>query len=190
MGLRGHKTAVVSSGLAVRFLVALMGPTHVAFPSHWVRGIVTPAEGGQDGHVIWANASYERTDLARRLMIQAEGITAETRIVLYANEQRSRSFAVDRVVGLIDVERALIQPLPAQFRGGERERLLGLFVESSYIALIANPFWVLELPSRNNVLDVFALQPSERRPGEFDSRLRLPSAALEAASAMSAGSAK
>lgn len=31
MGLRGHKTAVVSSGLAVRFLVALMGPTHVAF---------------------------------------------------------------------------------------------------------------------------------------------------------------
>ncbi|MCS6264234.1 MAG: hypothetical protein H8K11_10800 [Nitrospira sp.] len=190
MGLRGHKTAVVSSGLAVRFLVALMGSAHMAFPSHWVRGIVTPVEGGKDGHVTWANASYERTDLARRLTIQAEGVTAETRIVLYANEERSRSFAVDKVVGLIDVERALIQPLPAQFRGGERERLLGLFVESSYIALIANPFWVLELPSRNNVLDVFALRVSERRPGEFDSRLRLPSAALEAASAMSAGSAK
>lgn len=49
MGLRGHKAAVVSSGLAVRFLVALMGPTHVAFPSHWVRGIVTPAEGARTG---------------------------------------------------------------------------------------------------------------------------------------------
>ena len=190
MGLRGHKTAVVSSGLAVRFLVTLMGPMHMAFPSHWVRGLVTPAEEGPDGHVTWANASYERADLARRLKIQAEGVTAETRIVLYANEQRSRSFAVDRVVGLIDVERAMIQPLPAQFRGGERERLLGLFVESSYIALIANPFWVLELPSRSNVLDVFALQASDRRPGDFDSRLRLPSAALEAASAMSVGPAK
>lgn len=157
--------------------------------SHWVRGIVTPAEGGQDGHVTWANASYERTDLARRLTIQAKGVTAETRIVLYANEQRSRSFAVDKVVGLIDVERTLIQPLLRSF-GEERERLLGLFVESSYIALIANPFWVLELPSRTNVLDVFALRVSERRPGEFDSRLRLPSAALEEASAMSVGSAK
>ncbi|MEK6802048.1 MAG: hypothetical protein AABZ34_05190 [Nitrospirota bacterium] len=190
MGLRGHKTAVVSSGLAVRFLVALMGSTHVAFPSRWVRGIVIPAEGGQDGHATCANASYERTDLARRLTIQAKGVTSETRIVLYANEQRSRSFVVDKVVGLIDVERALIQPLPAQFRGGERERLLGLFVESSYIALIANPFWVLELPSQNNVLDVFALQVSERRPGEFDSRLRLPSSVLEATPVMSAGATK
>ncbi len=190
MGLRGHKTVMASSGLAVRFLVALIGPTYVAFPSHWVRGIVTPAEGGQERLVTWANASYERTDLARRLKSQAEDVTVETRIVLYANEQRSRSFAVDKVVGLIDVERALIQPLPAQFRGGERERLLGLFVEASYIALIANPFWVLELPSRTNVLDVFAIRVSERRPGEFDSRLRLPSGALEEASAMSAGSAR
>lgn len=190
MGLRGHKTAVVSRGLEVRFLVALMGATHVAFPSHWVRGIVTPCQEGHDGPVTWANASYAPTDLARRLTIQAKSVTAETRIVLYANEQRSRSFAVDKVVGLIDVERSLILPLPAQFRGGERERLLGLFVESSYIALIANPFWVLELPSRNNVLDVFVLRLSERGPDEFDSRLRLPATILEEASLMPSGSVK
>ncbi len=187
MGLRGHKTAAASGGQTVRCLVALIGPTHVAFPAHWVRGIITPAEAGSGGRVTWANSSYERTDLAGRLTIGAQMVTAETRIILYGNELRSRSFMVNGVLGLIDVERAQIQPLPSQFRGGERDRLLGLFSGTAYVALIANPFWVLELPPRKNALDAFVFQASERRAGEFDSRLRLSSATHEDAVPTPAG---
>ncbi|MBI4002507.1 MAG: chemotaxis protein CheW [Nitrospira defluvii] len=187
MSLRGHKTAAATSGQTVRFLVALVGPIHVAFPAHWVRGIITLAEAGREGLVTWANSSYERTDLAGRLTIGAQMTTAETRIILYGNDQRSRSFMVDGVLGLVDVDRSQVQPLPPQFRGGERDRLLGLFSGTAYVALIANPFWVLELPPRKNALDAFVFQASERRAGEFDSRLRLSSATHEDAVPTPAG---
>ena len=54
-------------------------------------------------------------------------------------------FMVGRVLGLVDVDRSEVHPLPPQFRGGERDRLLGHFSNSAYIALITNPFWVLDL---------------------------------------------
>lgn len=181
MGLRGHKTAAVSGAQTLRFLVALIGPTPLAFPAHWVRGIITLAEAGSEGLVTWANSSYERTDLAGRFTIGTQIPTAETRIILYGNDQRSRSFMGDRVLGLVDVDWAQVQPLPPQFRGSERDRLLGIFANTAYVALIANPFWVLELPPRKNVLDAFILQAPERRAGQYDSRLRLPSTALEEA---------
>lgn len=179
MGLRGHKAVVSSGGQAIRFLVAFIGPTHFAFPAQWVRGIITPAEAGSEGPVVWAHSSYEWTDLSGRLTIVATAATAETRVVLYGNEQQSRAFVVDGVLGLVDVERTQVHPLPPQFRGGERDRLLGFLVESAYVALITNPFWVLELPSRKDVLDTF--QVSERRSGHAESMLRLPSTGREEA---------
>ncbi|MCE3223288.1 MAG: protein of unknown function, CheW-like [Nitrospira sp.] len=181
MGLRGHKTEIVSGSQTVRFLVVLIGPTHVAFPAHWVRGIISLAEAGGEELVTWAHATYERTDLAGRFAIGGQIPTAETRVVLYGNDQRSRSFMVERVVGLVDVGRAQIQALPAQFRGGECNRLLGLFVNVTWVALIANPFWVLELPLRNNVLDAFALHAPERHAGAVESGLRLPLPPIESA---------
>lgn len=187
MGLRGHKTATVSFGQTVRFLVALIGPTHVAFPAHWVRGIITPAEAGGDGPVMWANSSYDRTDLAARFAITAPGQTAETRIILYGNEQKSRSFSTEQALGLVDVDRSQIHPLPTQFRGGERERLLGFFIDEAYVALIANPFWVLELPTRKNPLDAFVLQVSDRQVGVPESGLPVESFVREDAMQVSGG---
>ncbi len=186
MGLRGHRTATASGGQTVRFLVALIGPAHVAFPAHWIRGILTLVEAGPADLLTWGDISYERTDLAGRLTIAPEIPTTDTRIILYSNDQRFRSFMVDGVLGLVDVERMQIQALPPQFRGGERVRLLGFFADTAYIALIANPFWVLELPPPKNVLDAFVLQTPEGRGGERDARPRLPSIALEDAVSSSA----
>jgi hypothetical protein len=173
MGLRGHKTAAATGGQAVRFLVTLAGSSHIAFPAHWVRGIITLAEAGPHERVTWVDSSYERTDLAGRLTIGQQAPTADTRIILYGNGQRSRSFMVDGVVGLVDVNRLQVQSLPPQFRGGERDRLLGIFISATYVALIANPFWVLELPSHADALDAFVLPRSEGC-AEFESKLRLP----------------
>lgn len=187
MSLRGHKITATSGAQTVRFLVALVGSTHFAFPAHWVRGIITLAESGVEGLVTWANSSYERTDLAGRLTIGTQIPTAETRIVLYGNDQRSRSFMVGQVSGLVDIDRSQVHPLPPQFRGGERDRLLGYFSDTAYIALIANPFWVLDLPSRKNVLDAFILQSPESRAGACDPGLCLTLSAVEdAASAETA----
>mgnify|MGYP002371516946 CR=1 FL=1 len=179
MGLRGQRAVTISNGHAVRFLVTLIGGSSVALPAHWVRGIVTPASAGPDGLVAWAGMQYERTDLAARLKIISGGLSHDTRLILYGNEEKARSFAVDKVLGLLDVERALIRPLPPQFRGKERERILGFFVVPSSVALIANPFWVLDLPHRLHALEMFAIRIAEGMSGENDSRLHLPVAGLD-----------
>ncbi|WHZ21382.1 MAG: hypothetical protein OJF47_000494 [Nitrospira sp.] len=173
MGLREHKAVASSGDQAIRFLVALIGPTHFAFPAQWVCGIMTSVEAGSEGPVLWAHFSYEWTDLSGRLTIGLAATTAEARVVLYGNEQRSRAFVVHGVLGLVDAERTQVHPLPPQFRGGERDRLLGFLVEPGYVALIINPFWVLELPSRKEVLDTF--QVSEPRSGRDEFMLRLSS---------------
>ncbi|MBS0161203.1 MAG: chemotaxis protein CheW [Nitrospira sp.] len=177
MGLRGSQAVTLVSGHAVRFLVTLIGRSSIAFPAQWVRGIVTPAAAGLDGRVTWAHVTYEHTDLVGRLKLQPQAPSSETRVVLYGHDQHLRSFAVDKVLGLLDVERTMIQPLPPQFRGAERDRLLGLFADKETVALIANPFWVLGLPLRSNALDVFALRLSEHRPEECETRPELPVAA-------------
>jgi hypothetical protein len=176
MGLRGHKTAAAVGGQGVRFLVALIGSSHIAFPAHWVRGIITLSEAGPHERITWMNSAYERTDLAGRLTIKQQAPTAETRTILYGNGQQSRSFMVDGVVGLVDVSRSQVQPLPPQFRGGERDRLLGIFISPTYVALVANPFWVLELPTRANSLEAFVRLNPEGGMAEFESKLQLTSA--------------
>ena len=185
MGLRGQRAVILSNGQAVRFLVTLIGGSSVAFPAQWVRGILMPASGVRDGGVAWAGVQYDPTDLSARLKIVSKGPSPETRLILYGNEERSRSFAVDKVLGLLDVERPGIHPLPPQFRGKERERLLGYFVDTSSVALIANPFWVLDLPLRAHALEMFAIRFAEDTPGEIESRLRLPLATVEEPVSMS-----
>ena len=179
MGLRGHKISAEQGGRTVRFLGACIGSMHVALCAHWVRGIISPAEAGAEGLVTWANLSYERTDLAGRLSIHTNIPTAETRIVLYGNEQRSRSFMVGSVLGLVDIDRSEVHPLPTQFRGGERDRLPGYFSSTGYIALVANPFWVVDLPPRKNVLDAFILQSPEHHAEACKSEVYSPLASAE-----------
>jgi hypothetical protein len=179
MGLRGHKTEAAVGGQSVRLLVALVGPSHIAFPAHWVRGIITVAEAGSHNQVTWVETSYERTDLAGRLALGQQAPTAESRIILYGNGQQSRAFMVDGVVGLVDASRSQVQSLPPQFRGGERDRLLGIFTSATYVALMVNPFWVLELPSRSNAPEGLALPHSERNMAELESKPRLPRTILQ-----------
>lgn len=174
MGLRRNQAVTLVSGHAVRFLVTLIGRSLIAFPAQWVRGIVMPTAAGREGAVTWANVAYAHTDLAGRLRLVSQGQSVDTRLILYGHDHQARSFAVDKVLGLLDVERSMIHPLPAHFRGAERDRVLGLFTDQDVVALIANPYWVLELPLRKNALDAFALRVTEQRSGETDATLQLP----------------
>ena len=119
MSLRGQRAVTISSGHAIRFLVTLIGNISVALPAQWVRGIVTPDSADPGGAVTWAGAHYQPTDLAARLKVDFRDRSADTRLVLYGNEEASRSFIVDRVLGLLDaLDHALgLEPL----RLGHRE---------------------------------------------------------------------
>lgn len=174
MALRRTQAVTLVNGQAVRFLVTLIGRSVIAFPAQWVRGIVLPAAADGEGAVTLANLAYEHTDLAGRLRLVSHGKSADTRLVLYGHDHQARSFPVDKVLGLLDVERSMIHPLPAHFRGAERDRILGLFADQDVVALIANPYWVLELPLRKNALDAFALRLSEQRSGDAAAIHQLP----------------
>lgn len=187
MGLRGQRAVSDSSVQAVRFLVTLMGGSSIAFPSQWVRGIVLPASAVPGGGVTWAGMDYQRIELAARLRVPSTGPSPDTRLILYGNEERSRSFAVDNVLGLVDVGREMIHPLPPHFRGNERERFLGFFVNTSSVALIANPFWVLELPLRPHALEMLAVRVVEGKSGEIDPGLHPPESAMDGAMSMFTG---
>jgi hypothetical protein len=166
MALRTHKTTGSTLPHAVRLLVAKIGPSCFAFPADWVRGIVTPTEAGTDLVVTWAGATYERTDLGARLGCSSHPNDTDSRMILYGNNDRTRAFSVDSVVGLVDVLRHDIRPLPPHFRGSERQRLIGLSLHDSYIALITNPFWVLGLPSGKDDLAALAQPVSQYRSPE------------------------
>lgn len=163
MGLRTHKAADPTGSQSIRFLVARIGEPLFAFPADWVRGVVTLSEAGNGSTVAWAGSTYDHTDLAERLTRTTPKPGSESRIVLYGNDDRSRAFLVDQVVGLVDVIRHEIRPMPPHFRGAERERLIGFFMDPAYIALIANPYWVLELPSSKDVLGALGRQTTVKR---------------------------
>jgi hypothetical protein len=152
MALRGYKPAATVIESAVRFLIADCGPYVLAFPAGWVRGILTPEEGGS-GQDIWsAGASSPLTDLAHRLLVSPKKESMDRRIILYGNGTCFRAFAVDQVFELIDTNRTDLRPLPVQYRSAERTRLSGYLLYKNTIALLVNPLWLLET---NNRVDAF-----------------------------------
>lgn len=142
--------------------MARIGAPLIAFPSDWVRGIVTLSEAGNGPTVAWAGMAYDRTNLAERLTRSTPTLNSDSRIILYGNDERSRAFLVEQVMGLVDVARHEIRPMPPHFRGAERERLIGFFMDPDYIALIANPYWVLELPAGKDVLGTLGRQTGDK----------------------------
>jgi chemotaxis protein histidine kinase CheA len=167
MALRTQNTSASSLPHAIRFLVARIGVSCFAFPADWVRGIVTASEAGSGPTVTWAGADYERTDLGARLACTDHHPSdSDARIILYGNNDRSRAFVVDAVIGLVDVLRHDIRPLPPHFRRSERERLVGLFVDDSSIALIINPLWILGLPTSKDGLATLGQSASPHRAAQ------------------------
>lgn len=145
MTLRGHNVMVAPVESTVRFLVTVCGPYLLAFPADWVRGILTREEAGYGQTVSSAGVTYPLTGFAERLGIPPGVPSAETRLILYGNGICARAFTVDRVVELIDMDRAALRPLPAQFRGSERTKLSGYLLYEDAMVLVVNPAWLLEI---------------------------------------------
>lgn len=134
------------------FLVVRLGLTYLALPATGVRGVLTQEEAGHEETVTTAGSQYRPVDLARQLSIVADLSGSEMRTVLYSTGHSQGAMAVEQVVGLIDVEPNECLPLPAQFRGDERNWFGGMMLHQDRLVLILNPSWALgELSSAESV---------------------------------------
>jgi hypothetical protein len=175
MAVRGHNIATAPIEPTVRFLIAMCGPCMLAFPSDWIRGILTREEAGSAQVVTSAGTTYPLTSLTDRLRLSLRADSSDTRLILYGNGTYARAFTVDEVIELVDVERRDLRPLPAHFKGAERTQLSGFLFYGSTVALIVNPLWLLETNGR---MDIFrsrvTLQLDEARGPLQDPALVIP----------------
>lgn len=142
MSLRG-RIAGVTAVAEAQFLVVATGATPVAIPAEMVRGILQPEEAGQGQDIIVQDVTYPLADLTDRCGWGRSTAGAETRIVLCGDGANAQAFSVDQVMGLTDVWRSRILPLPPHFSGPERNWILGLFLFQDRVALVAHPEWLV-----------------------------------------------
>jgi hypothetical protein len=148
MALRGHSTQLAPVEPTIRFLITMCGQCQLALRAEWIRGILTQEEAGYGPTVSSGGVAYPLAGLADRLQIQSGGNSADTRLILCGNGTYGRALIVDRVVELIDVDRAAPRPLPSQFRGSERIKLSGYLLYEDAMVLIVDPVWLLETDIR------------------------------------------
>lgn len=173
MSLRGHKTVATPVSTGIRLLVADCGNTYWAVPADVVRGILKPEQVSDNDVLLFLGVSYPRVDLAGRFGLRRKASGAEARVILLSDGNRHRAFQVDQVIGLIEVGRPSVLPLPAQFRGEERRWFGGLFLFRETVALVLNPGWILEDSPRaltEMPSDAVVAAPSASR-GLIDTRL-------------------
>ena len=144
MSLRGHKTVATPVSTGIRLLVADCGNTYLAVPADVIRGILKPEQVSGNDVLSFLGVSYPRVDLAGRFGLRRKVSGTEARLILCSEGNRHCAFQVDQVIGLIEVGRPSMLPLPAQFRGEERRWFGGLFLFRETVALVLNSRWILE----------------------------------------------
>jgi hypothetical protein len=152
MSLRGARREQASVAVDARqCLVTIRNGTHFAFPAEIVRGLDRASELRDSGN---DKTSVPGTDL----MCHFPGIAASGspgREVLCGYQTAQQAVLVDEIIGLTEVSKDQIRPLPAQFTGPERRWFSGLFLFRDTVALLINPEWLLVQAER---------LPSDPRP--------------------------
>ena len=146
MAFRQRVATPSTDKLGARFLVVQLQDTVVAIWADTVRGVLTSADVRQDTGVVLLGESYAHTPLAARLHLQEGSVTADCRFVLCGRGQARCVVRVDRVLGLTDIRRQDIVPIPAMLHGSERLWFRGVFLFQDGLALVLNPDWLLHEP--------------------------------------------
>lgn len=143
MSLRGRTIGATALVGEAQYLVVVSGGVPVAIPSDLVRGILQPEDSRPEQTISWLGAVYSLTDLADRFGWSRSAWTAETRAILCGLGDHMQAFSVDQVMGLTDVDRRQIKPLPPHFSGPERKWITGLFLFRESVALVPDPTWLI-----------------------------------------------
>jgi chemotaxis protein histidine kinase CheA len=147
MSLRGGHNSENTRVEVASFLVIRLGVNYFALPAAGVRGVLTQEEVGHDEAVTVSGTAYQLVDLSQRLSVVANLSGPERRTVLYSTGRSHGAFAVEQVVGLMEIERKDCLPLPSQFQRDERDWFRGMLIYQDQLVLILNLVWVLGEPS-------------------------------------------
>ena len=143
MAFRQRVAAPSADQLGARFLVVQLRGTTLGIWADTVRGVLTPADVQENVGVVLLGESYPHTRLASRLHLGEATLTTESRFILCGRGQARCVVSVERVLGLTDIRRQDILPLPAMFQGQERHWYRGVFLFQSGLAVVLNPDWLL-----------------------------------------------
>lgn len=148
MSLRGRTTATTVTGSDARFLVVACRSTPVALPADLVRGILQPDEVPEGEAITVQGVVYPLAHLAGRWGWPPSDAGPDRRVVLCSDGTRAQAIMVDRVVGLVDVARSRLTPLPLHFAGEERNWIAALFLFEDAVALVVHAGCLLGTPDQ------------------------------------------
>lgn len=143
MSLRGRTETRVHVSSTTRFLVVACAETCFALPADIVRGLMTLEEAGSAEAATALGVTYPLSDMAGRFGLPPVSFAPESRTILCTMGNFHKGFRVNQVLGLTDVEKERIRPLPPHFNGPERKWFSGLFLFRETVALLVNPGWLL-----------------------------------------------
>ncbi|MEO8338676.1 MAG: chemotaxis protein CheW [Nitrospirota bacterium] len=160
MSLRCHPNSANMPMAKGGFLVVRLGGGYFALPAAGVRGLFMKTEARSEQVVTTMGSVYQLVDLAQRLSVAADLTGPDMRMVLYSTGRIQGAIPVEQVVGLVEVARKDLLPLPLQFQGDERSWFEGMTLYMDLLVLILNPLWALgESPGITTVSVWQAKQP-------------------------------
>lgn len=127
-----------------RFLITTIGGRYLAFDAESIQGVLTNEEVSPFRDPVVSGRVYNVVNLTMRLNLPSEGFGDGTSTVLLAKDGRHGSVRVEKVHGMLEIQRSHVLPLPAQFRGPEQRWYLGMIPFVRSVALVLNITWVLE----------------------------------------------
>ena len=128
------------------FLIAMLCGRYLAFEAELIQGVLTHEDVGCLQDPVVQGITYRVVDLITRLHLASERLSDGTDVVLLADGMRRGSVRVQKVHGILEIQRSQVLPLPAQFYGPERRWYRGMILFDRSVALVLNTAWVLEEP--------------------------------------------
>lgn len=143
MAFRQRVTAPTVDSYSARVLVVRLHHTYLAILAESVRGVLSEREFDAKQDIVLLGERYPPMSLAARFRLPEPQRTPETRTVLCSRDRWRCASSVDQVIGLTDLRREHILPLPRLFGGEERMWFRGLFLFQEVVALLINPDWLV-----------------------------------------------
>ena len=144
MSVQAKKVEISSSASPPRLLIATIGGRYLAFDAESVQGVLTIEEAGYLHDPVAEGIVYRAVDLVARLSLLGDHDRDSTSVVLLAERGVRGSIRIEQVLGLLEIPQSHILPLPAQFRGPERQWYRGMILFERNVAVVLNTAWVLE----------------------------------------------
>ena len=138
--MTGHSSLASSS----RFLIVTIGGRYLALDAESISGVCTFEEAGCLNDPTIHGMVYRTINLADRLCISDGQGTANTRVVLLAEQGARGSIRVTMIQGWLELDPSQLLPLPPQFRGPERHWYRGMILFANSVALALETTWVLD----------------------------------------------